>query len=141
AVSGVFRRLVRPLIALAEGDAALDTAASQPGGERERVVVAPLAALGTRHAPELRGPEDDSVVEQPARFEILDQGGGGLVHALAHLAVVLGEVFVRVPVPAWEAVVGPAPELNEAHPSFEQPASDQAVAAEVFGDLLIEAVE
>src|SRR5207302_1681381 len=80
-------------------------------------------------------------VEQAAVLEVLDQGGGGLVHTLAHVAVVAGEVFVRIPVAAWEAIVCAAVNLNEPNASLEEAAGDQAVAAEVFGDRLIEAVE
>ena len=57
------------------------------------------------------------------------------------VAVVAGDVFVRVPVAAREAVVGAAPDLDEPDAALEQPAGDQAVAAEVFGDRLVEAVE
>ena len=52
----------------------------------------------------------------------------------AHVAVVAGEVLVRVPVAAREAVVGAAPDLDEPDAALEQPARDQAVAAEVLGD-------
>ena len=84
AVRDVFDGLVRPFVARAVGHAPLDAAAGQPGGEGERVVVAALGALAARHAAELGGPDDDRVVEQAAALEVLDQGGGGFVHAGGH---------------------------------------------------------
>ena len=47
-------------------------------------------------------------------------------------------VFVRVPVASGEPVVAAGPDLYEADTSFQQPAGDQALAAEVgdfFGDV------
>src|SRR5436305_1413201 len=109
AVGRVLDGLVRPLVAGAVGDAAADAAAGEPGGEGERVVVAPLAPLAARHPAELGGPDDDRVVEQPARLQVVEQGGGGTVHAPGHHAVVAGEVLVRGPVAPGEPVVGSAP--------------------------------
>ena len=70
----------------------------------------------------------DRVVEHARAFQILDQRGGGLVHAGGHVAVVLGEVLVAVPVAAGEAVVGAAPDLHEADAALQQAPGDQAVA-------------
>ena len=53
----------------------------------------------------------------------------------------LGDVFVRVPVPSWKAVVRSTPELHEPHSALEQPPGDQTVAAEVLGRRLVESVE
>ena len=99
------------------------------------------SALAARHAAELGRPDDDRIVEQPRGLQILEQGGGRAVHAACPSAVVAGEVLVRVPVAARKAVVGAAPDLHEAHAAFEQSAGDQAIAAEVFGHRLVEAVE
>src|SRR5437867_1849789 len=46
-IGRLLRRLVRPLIARPIGHAALDAAADKPVCERERIVVAALAALRT----------------------------------------------------------------------------------------------
>ncbi len=54
--------------------------------------------------------------------------------------MVAGDVFVRVPVAARETVVGPAPELHEAHAALEQPPRNQTITAEILGDFLVESV-
>src|SRR5207253_6741578 len=64
--------LVAPLVARAVGYAPFDAATAEPVGEAERIMIASLATLGTRHAPELRGPEDQGIVEQAALFQIQD---------------------------------------------------------------------
>jgi hypothetical protein len=104
-------------------------------------VVAALAPLAARHPAELGRPDDQGVVEHPAGLEVLDQRRGGPVHAPAHLAVVAGDVLVRVPVAAREPVVGAAPDLDEPHSALQEPAGDQAVAAEVRRGRLVEPVE
>src|SRR5688572_33224295 len=63
-------RLVAPLIAFARNHAAFDSAAAEPVGENERIVIAALTALRGRHAPELGCPKDEGVLEQPALFEV-----------------------------------------------------------------------
>src|SRR4051812_4008227 len=141
AVSGLVRDFVRPFITGAVADSALDAAAGEPDGKRKRVVIAALGALTARHAAEFGSPEDDRVIEQATGFEVLDEGRGGLVHAAGHVAVVLGEILVAVPVAARKAVVGAAPDLNEAHAAFEQAARDEAVASEVLRNLAVQAVE
>ena len=69
--------LVRPFVGRAVGDAALDAAAGEPGGEGERVVVAALGALAAGHAAELGGPDDDRVVEQAGCFKSLIRAAAG----------------------------------------------------------------
>ena len=103
------------------------------------IVVAPFA-LGTRHAAEFGRPDDERVVEHAAGLQILDQGRGRLIHAGPHVAVVLGDVFVAVPVAARKAVVGAAPNLHEPHAPLQQPAGEQAIAAKILGHFLVQAV-
>src|SRR5262249_4074548 len=141
AIAGVRGGLVRPLIALAVGDAALDAAAGEPGGEGEGVVVAALAALAAGHAAELRGPQDNGVVERAEGFQGLDQGGGGAFEAGSNVAVALSMVPMGVPIAAREAVVGTAPDLDETDAALQEPAGTQAIAAEFFGDVVVQAVE
>src|SRR5437660_693587 len=95
------------------GEAALDATAGQPSREAEGIMVAPFLALAAWHAPELRGPHHNRVVEQSARFQIPQQRGGGLVHARAHLAVVFFQVLVRIPIAAGKSIVRPAPDLDK----------------------------
>ena len=115
AIRRMLGRAERPLVAGPVGDAALDAAAGEPVCERERVVIAAQAALAARHTAELGRPHHDRVVEQAAAFQVLEEGGGRAVHAGAHVVMIALQVFVRIPVAAWEAVVGAGPDLHEAH--------------------------
>ena len=98
--------------------------------------------------PWLHGIRPNSVVQmtivsssRPRAFRSLIRAAAGWSMLAAHVAVVAGEVLVRVPVAAREAVVGAAPDLHEPHAALQQPPGDQAVAAEVLGDRLVQAVE
>ena len=64
------QRFVSPLVAFARDGAAFDAAAAEPVGEDEGVVVAAFATLGTGHATEFGGPEDNGIVQHAALFEI-----------------------------------------------------------------------
>ena len=59
--------------------AALDAGAGQPLHGGAAVVVAAVGPLAERVPAELRGPEDQRVVEQPALLEVGQQGGDGPV--------------------------------------------------------------
>src|SRR3954462_8660349 len=54
--------------------------------------------------------------------------------------MILGEIFVAVPIAARETVVSAAPDLNETNAAFEQAAGDKAARAKIFSDLLVDAV-
>ena len=54
-------RAESPLVTLAVGHASTDTAAGEPVGEHERIMVTPLAALRARHAAELGRPENKRI--------------------------------------------------------------------------------
>src|SRR5262245_41836041 len=112
-------RLVAELVTRAETDPAFDPAATQPVGETVRVVVASLAALAGWHAAELCGPEDNSVLEEADAFEVLDERGRAAGHANRERAVVAFDILVAVPVPPRKAIVVAAPDLDEAHASFQ----------------------
>ena len=98
--------------------------------------------------PWLHGIRPNSVVQmtivsssRPRAFRSLSSAAAGRSMLAAHVAVVAGDVLVGVPVAAREAVVGAAPDLHEPHAALQQPPGDQAVAAEVRGDRLVQAVE
>ncbi len=57
----------------------------------------PSAPLQRRRAAELAAPEDQRVVEQAARFQVLEQAGDRLVDLAGVLRVALLEVAVLVP--------------------------------------------
>src|SRR5947209_6964089 len=109
------RRLVTPLVALAVGRAALDAAARDPVGEAKRVVIASLAALGARHAAELRRPQDNGILQQAALLEVLDQRRRTARHADRERAMIARHILVGIPVASWKAVVATGPDLHEAH--------------------------
>ena len=98
--------------------------------------------------PWLQGMRPNSVVQitivsssRPRLFRSWIRAAAGLIHARGHRAVVAGDVFVRVPVAPREAVVGSAPDLHEPDPALQQPTGNQAIAAEIFGDRLVQAIE
>ena len=130
----------RPLVALAVGDARLDAGAGQPGDERAAVVVAAGGALAEGHAAELGGPDRRACRRTgrgPSRS--LSSAGDGLSVARA-----MGGSSLAMLVWLSQLSVGPAgaaPDLHEAHAALEQPAGDQAVAAEGRGRLVVQAVE
>ena len=53
--------------------------------------------------------------------------------------MITSDVFVRIPVAARKAIVGPTPNLDKAD-SASRSRGDQAVAAEILGDRVIKAV-
>ena len=100
-----------------------------------------MAGLTARHASELGGPQDYRVVEHAAALEVRQQCRCGAVHLGCHDRVVSCEVLVAVPVAPRMTVVGAAPDLDEAHAAFEQPAGDQAAPAEVCRGFVVDACE
>ena len=79
-------------------------------------------ALGHRRAAELAAVDDERVVEHAARFQVLDEGGGGLIDFAGAAAHVIAHGAVMVPV----AMI----ELDEADAALGQAAGHQAVGAE-----------
>ena len=94
-------------------------------------MIASLAALGTGHAPELSGPENDRIVQHSALLQVRDERGGSTRHAVGQRAVIAADVLMRVPVAAGEGVVVAAPNLHKAHAPLQQTASGQALLGEV----------
>src|SRR6267378_438691 len=138
---GRLERLVGPFVALTVTDAPLDATAGEPVRERERIVVAPLAALAAGHPAEFGRPQNDRIVQHPARFQILDERRRWFLHTGAHVEMISREIFMAVPVAPRETIVSPAPGLHETNAPFEQSASDQAAPAKILSDLLIQSIE
>ena len=84
---------------------------------------------------------NDGVVQHASRFQIFDERRRRFVHACGHVGMVLGNVFVAVPVASGKAVVSAAPYLHEAHPALQHPARNQAIAPEIFRYFVIDSVE
>ena len=128
AIGRIVGGFVGPFVAFAVSHAAFDAAARQPIRERERIVIAAFA-------PWLHGIRPNSVVQitivsssMPRAFRSLISAAAGLSMLRAHFEVILGEVFVAVPVAARETVVRAAPDLHETHAAFEQAPGNQAIA-------------
>ena len=89
-------------------------------------MVASVVALGKGCSAELAGPEDDGRVEQPAGFQVLEQGGDGLVHGARVVLVAFLEVAVLVPAVAAD---GRAGQFDETHAAFDQPPRQETLAS------------
>ena len=93
---------VAEVIGLSEGGAWLDAAAGSPEGETSRVVVTTIVfagklALAVRGSSEFSAPDDEGVIEETAHFEVLDEGGGGLVGVVALAGKLFGKGEVLIP--------------------------------------------
>ena len=131
-VDHVFDGLVAELVGGTEAEPMLDARAGEPGGEALGVVVAARGPLLERgHAAELGGPDDERVVEQSAGLEVDQERGRGLVEDRA-VAVVVG-LDAAVAVPVEHALAhreGAVEQRDEPDPALQQPAGEQAIAAE-----------
>ena len=96
-------------------------------------MVAALAALGTGHAAKLGGPQNDRVFQETPLLEVFDEGGDGFGHSHGERAVVLGDVLVRVPIAAREAVVVAGPDLDEPYAPLDEASGGEALPAHDVG--------
>src|SRR5258706_15297283 len=55
--------------------------------------------------------------------------------------MVFGQVLMAIPVAPRNSIISAAPDLDEPHAAFEEPARNEAALAEIFGGLLIQTVE
>ena len=123
-VHGILGHIVAEVVGLAVTGAGLHAAAGHPHGEATRVVVAagfgavPFALAGDAAA-ELAAPDDERVLEQPATFEVFDQGGAGLVGITATRGAPGGESAMVIPVRVEE--------LHEADAAFDQATGEDAI--------------
>src|SRR5689334_7556940 len=100
-----------------------------------------IEALGGGAAHKFRVPDDESVVEHAASFEILDEGGGGLIHGGGLVEMVLLKVFVAFPVDARAAESAAIKKLDEADAPFEQTTGEKTVPTESGRFFPVQAVE
>ena len=75
----------------------LTPSAGKPQAESVRVVIAAIRRLHKRRAAELAGPENERLVEQSARFQVLDQPGDRLIDLKGIDPVVPLELDVLIP--------------------------------------------
>ena len=90
------------------------------------VVVLRQRSLAVDGPAELAAPDHQRLVEQTALFQVLDEGGGGLVDVLALAADLRRQAAVLVPAAVHE--------LDEPHAALDHPPGEQAVAGEAAVD-------
>lgn len=134
-VDFVFGDVVGVVVGLAVLKSGFYSAARHPEGEGGAVVVASVAfgvvdvALAEGGAPEFTAPDDESVFEEAALFEIFDECGGGLVSVPALDFELGGDVLMLVPPGVHE--------LDELSSPFCEAAGEKAVSREGTGALHI----
>ena len=126
-VERVLDDVVTEVVGLAVDLAAFGAAAGHPHGEAARVVIAAVvflgqAALAVDRPTELSAPDDQSVIEHTALFEILDEGVAGLIDVLALAGHAACEIAVVVPVVEVD--------LREAHAAFGEAAGHEHAVGE-----------
>ena len=121
---------VTDLVRGAVGGAAFHAAAGEPQAEAERIVVASVAALRERRAPELAAEDDECLVEKSALLEIRDKPREAVVHLMRHRAVAFLQLAVLIPrvrrVARADAFVK-ATQLDEAHAALDEPPREEAL--------------
>ena len=93
-------------------------------------MVATVEVVDLRRAAELRHHDDQRVLEPPALGQVVEQGRKRLVE-LTDLLQVEVEIFVV-------GVVVGVRHLHERDARFQQPAGEQAMAAEVVGAVAVQ---
>ena len=128
------------LVAFSVGRTAVDASAGQPRAVGLGVVAASFGGrVGDEgRAPEFRRPDDQGIVEHPARFQIVDQSRDRLIDVLRQPVIAL-HVGVGVPV----VVNGGAAvdQLDKADAAFGHSPRRQALPAETFGAAALNPVE
>ena len=84
-------------------------------------------------SPELTRPDQERVVQQSPGFKVRDQAGCGLVYGGAFLGKTLANRFVMVPATRGD--------LDETDAGFSKAAGQQALASELVGLFLADAIE
>ena len=132
-VHRVLDGLVAELVGLAVGDPWLDAPAGQPEGEPLVVVVAAVGVLAVRRAAELAAPDHQRLVEQPPRAQVRQQAGDRPIDGPGVPGVAGLQAAVLVPVAVRQ--------LDEADAGLDEAPRQQALAAEVGGRRVVEAVQ
>src|SRR5262245_26377277 len=133
-VHAVFDGVVADVVRAAVDESGFDSAAGHPDRIAVGVMVAPVAALAYRGAPEFAGPDDQRVFQKAARFEVFQQPGDRLVDFAGVLGVEVVEVAVLIPFVAVRA-------LYVAHVAFGQTARQYALPCEILRDWIVQSVK
>ncbi len=121
---GVFGDVVTEIIGFSVGGSGAHAGSGQPHGKAAGMVVAsgvggfPIALAGDA-ASEFATPDDESVLEEAALFEVAQEGGGGLVNVGAPALAPTAEAAVVIPIGMEE--------LDEADVSFRHAAGEDAI--------------
>ena len=124
----------------ADGLAAFDSSPGQPHAEAERVMVSTQLAqsLTRRRSPKFATPDQQRLVPQAGAFQVRHQGSDRLIR-FAGMELVIGDAVV-VAVPGILDMAAPGVQLDEPDALFQQPAGNQAFAAEIRGQLLVQPI-
>src|SRR5262245_4817501 len=133
----VLNRVPAKIVGRTVNDAAFDAAARHPHGKTERMMFAAVGAFGGRGSSEFPSPEDESVLKETTSLQVDQQAGDRFVHCRA----ASGQFFAQVTMVIPCVVFGGIEKLDEPHPTFGQPACQEALAAKHFGDWVIRAVK
>ena len=117
---------------------ALRAASCHPQAESLGIVIAAVA-LGEGGATELSGENEQGRFEEAPLFQVLDEGGDGLINRAGVLFVAVLDVAVLVPA---VAVSSAGRQFNETHSAFHHAAGEQTLRGKFAGvaPLFLEAV-
>src|SRR4051812_15121868 len=117
----ILHRFITEIVGGPVAEAFLHSCAGKPDGEAMRIVVTAVGALLKRgHATELRYPDHKSLIEQAARFHVLDQRSARLVEDWSMDTVLFLERFMPVPVAhSFAHGVGSVEKLDEANAALD----------------------
>lgn len=120
-VHGFLGNIVTEVVRFTVRDSALHTAASHPDGEATWVMVATVVltcqtALAINCPAEFSAPNHEGIFEESPLFEVLNQGGGGLVDISALQRQIAWQRPVMVPTAVED--------LNKSHVAFGQSAGE-----------------
>ena len=136
----VFRGVVAVVVGGSVAEPALYAAAGHPHGEAFRVVVSPIAILGSGRAAEFSSPDYKRVVQHAARFQVLQQTG----HRLVDLSTIALEtklhVAVLIPLLLRHPILT-VRHLDEPHSPLGKSPRQQALHPEVAALLFVDAVK
>src|SRR5215207_9923551 len=114
-VDWIPHNVIGEIVRCAVGQSALHAGPGQPDTKATRMMIAAIVvfrqlALRKNGAAKLATPDDQGVLQQSARFEILEQGGTGLIGVIALALDATRKIVVLIPT----AMI----QLNKPHPSF-----------------------
>src|SRR5215467_6946723 len=93
-------------------------------------MIAAIGALRSRRTAEFSADDDERFVQQPARFEILNERPDRLIDLFTQCRMAGFQSAVRVPRPG--AAVGAMEDLHEPYPLLDKTAGGQTLLAEWF---------